>query len=146
VGRGQSYWLLTDLLTFKVTGADTNGAMTVLEVAAGPGAGPPPHIHRECDESFYILEGTFEFTLAGQPFKAGVGEFVYLPKGVLHTHQSSGGVPAKALAMQTPSGVEHFVAEAGKAATDPTTRPVPTPADVERVLGLAPKHGIDVVV
>jgi quercetin dioxygenase-like cupin family protein len=49
-----------------VLGDDTNGAFSVAEVDAGPELGPPPHIHRHADESFYILEGTFDFSLAGQ--------------------------------------------------------------------------------
>jgi len=142
--EGQAYWLLTDLLTFKASGKDTNGALAILEVATGPDPGPPPHIHRHCDESFYILEGTFEFTLDGRAFTADAGSFVYLPKGIVHTHQALKGTKARALATQTPAGIEHFVAEVGQPATDPAKRPEVTPATVERVLGLAPKHGIDV--
>lgn len=144
-GEGNAYWLLTDLHTFKVGGDDTNGALTVAELAAGPELGPPPHIHRDHDESFYILEGTFDFSLAGQAFQAGPGAFVYLPRGVVHTHRAGGGAPARALVIQTPSGVERFIAEAGKPATDPSVRPAP-PAlpELERIVGVAKKYGIDV--
>src|SRR5262245_36047199 len=100
-GEGTSYWLLTDLHTFKVAGDETRGAMTVAELKAGPEIGPPPHVHHHCDESFYILEGIFDFSLAGEPFTAGVGSFVYLPKGVVHTHRAGGGKPARALVIQT---------------------------------------------
>ena len=47
-----------------LVGDDTNGAFTVAELTAGAELGPPPHIHRHNDESFYILEGTFDFSLA----------------------------------------------------------------------------------
>jgi quercetin dioxygenase-like cupin family protein len=144
-GKGNSFWLLTDLHTFKVVGEDTNGAFTVAELTAGPEMGPPPHIHRNADESFYILEGTFEFSLAGQAFTAGAGSFVYLPKGVVHTHQAGGGRPAKALVLQTPAGVERFIAEAGTPAPDVSTRPgPPDQATLERIVGAALKHGIEV--
>src|SRR5205814_10309474 len=56
----------------------------------GPELGPPPHIHRHHDESFYVLDGTFEFSLAGRAFTAGPGSFVHLPKGVVHTHRAGG--------------------------------------------------------
>ena len=69
-GEGKSFWLLTDLHTFKVVGDDTGGAFTVAELTAGPELGPPPHIHRDHDESFYVLDGTFEFSLAGRAFRA----------------------------------------------------------------------------
>lgn len=142
---GTSFWLLMDLHTFKVTGDDTNGAFTVAELTASAEMGPPPHIHRNADESFFITEGTFDFSLAGKTFSAGAGAFVYLPKGVVHTHSAGGGTPAKALVIQTPSGVERFIAEAGKPATDPQVRPAPPGmADFEQIVAIAKKHGIDV--
>ena len=144
-GQGKSFWLLTDLFTFKVVGGDTNGAFTVAEVTAGPELGPPPHIHRDSDESFYILEGTFDFSLAGQAFSAGAGSFVHLPRGVVHTHRAGGGAAAKALVIQSPAGVERFIEEAGKPATDVTARPAPPPmAELERIVAIAQKHRIDV--
>ena len=144
-GEGKSFWLITDLITFKAVGEDTNGAFTVTEVSAGPDIGPPPHIHRHADECFHILEGTFEFSLAGEAFTAAAGSFVYLPKGVIHTHKAGGAGPARALVTQVPSGVEHFIQEAGTPATDPSARPgPPTASDLERVLSAAEKYGIDV--
>ena len=144
-GEGKSFWLLTDLHTFKVVGDDTNGALTVAELTAGPELGPPPHIHRNHDESFYILEGTFEFSLAGQAFTARPGAFVHLPKGVVHTHRAGGGAPARALVIQSPAGVERFIEEAGVPASDPTNRPAPPPlSELERIVAIAQKHGIEV--
>src|SRR5215470_1821139 len=121
-GQGEAYWLLTDLVTFKAVGRDTNNAFTLYEVSAGPEIGPPPHVHERSDETFYVLEGTFDFSLAGRPFSAGPGSFVHLPKGVLHTHKAGGGKPARALVVQSPSGVEAFIKEAGHAATNPAVR------------------------
>jgi quercetin dioxygenase-like cupin family protein len=144
-GEGKSFWLLTDLFTFKVVGDETNGAFSVAELAAGPELGPPPHIHLHSDESFYILEGTFDFSLAGQPFSAGAGAFVHLPKGVVHTHRAGGGAAARALVIQAPAGVERFIEEAGKAATDPSARPAPPELpELEKVVAIAQKYGIEV--
>jgi mannose-6-phosphate isomerase-like protein (cupin superfamily) len=144
-GQGKSYWLLTDLHTFKAVGADTNGAFVAAELMAGPALGPPPHIHRNADETFYILEGIFEFSLAGKAFTAQAGSYVYLPKGVVHTHRAGGGAPAKALVMQVPAGVEHFIMEAGKPAPDTSqTPPVPDMSDLQKIVGIAMKHGIEV--
>jgi quercetin dioxygenase-like cupin family protein len=144
-GEGKSFWLLTDLHTFKVVGEDTNGAFTVAELTAGPELGPPPHIHRNSDESFYILEGRFDFSLAGHEFTAGAGSFVHLPKGVVHTHRAGGGASARALVMQTPAGVERFIEEAGRPAPDPSTRPAPPgTTELQRIVAIAQKHGIEV--
>jgi quercetin dioxygenase-like cupin family protein len=144
-GEGKSFWLLTDLHTFKLVGDDTDGAYTVAELVAGPELGPPPHIHRDHDESFYILEGRFDFSLAGQEFTALAGAFVHLPKGVVHTHRAGGGASARALVIQSPAGVERFIEEAGTPATDPSTRPAPpATTELERIVAIARKHGIDV--
>ena len=144
-GEGKAFWLLTDLFIFKVAGAETHGAISVAEVTAGPEMGPPPHIHRDSDESFYVMEGTFDFSLAGEAFSAGAGAFVHLPKGVVHTHRAGGGAPARALVIQSPAGVEHFIEEAGTPAIDPSRRPAPPAmSELMRIVGIAQKHGIDV--
>jgi len=144
-GEGKSFWLLTDLFTFKLMGSDTGGALTLAELTAQPKLGPPPHSHRDNDESFFILEGTFDFSLAGKAFTASPGAFVHLPKGVVHTHTASSATPAKALVFQSPAGVERFIQEAGRPAMDTSATPnLPERAELERVVGIARKHGIDV--
>ena len=144
-GAGTAYWLLTSLFTFKVTGVETNGSLSVAELEADPALGPPPHIHRLADESFYVLEGTFDFTLNGRPFSAGPGSFIHLPRGVVHTHSAGGGQLARALVIQSPAGVEDFIAEAGSIATDRLRRPAPPDgAALGRIVAIAAAHGIDV--
>jgi quercetin dioxygenase-like cupin family protein len=144
-GEGTSFWLLTDLFTFKVTGDQTGGAFSVAEVDAGPELGPPPHVHRDADESFYILEGRFDFSLAGEAFSAGPGAFVHLPKGVVHTHRAGAGAAAKALVIQSPAGVERFIEEAGTPATNRSTRPAPPGmAELGRIVAIAQRHNIEV--
>src|ERR1043166_8972157 len=144
-GEGKSFWLLTDLHTFKIVGDDTNGAFTVTELTAGPQLGPPPPIHPPHAQRLYVLDGTFEFSLAGRAFTAGPGSFVHLPKGFVHTHRAGGGAPAKALVVQSPAGVERFIEEAGKPAPDPSARPAPPEmAELQRIVAIAQKHGIEV--
>ena len=144
-GQGRSFWLLTDLHTFKVTGKETGGALVVAELSAGPDMAPPPHRHRDNDEAFYVLEGTFDFSLAGSAFSAGAGSFVYLPRGVVHTHAAGGGKPARAIVFQTPAGVERFIEEAGQPAVDPSARPAPPSMEqLQRIVAIAGKYGIEV--
>lgn len=143
--EGKAFWLLADLHRFKIGSESTHGAFVLAEVMAGTEMDPPPHVHHLADEYFYILEGSFDFWLAGHAFSAGPGEFVHLPKRVLHTHKAGGGAPAKALVIQSPAGVERFIAEAGTPATDPSIRPaLPEPAEFVRIIEIAHKHGIEV--
>jgi quercetin dioxygenase-like cupin family protein len=142
---GKSLWLMSDLFTFKVVGDETSGAFSLAEVTAGAEVGPPPHIHHREDESFYVLEGAFEFSIGGRAFTAGAGSFVYLPKGLVHMHRAAGGAPAKAVVMYVPAGVERFIEEAGRPATDlsATPRPPELP-ELERIVAVAQKYGIEV--
>ena len=142
---GKSFWLTTDRHTFKLVGADTNGAFTLIEVIARPEFGPPPHIHHRQDECFYVLEGEFEFTYEGRTFTAGAGSVVHLAKGRVHTHRAAGNRPARALNVTTPAGVEKFIEEAGTPVTDPAAVPAPPamPA-LEKIVAIAVKHGIEV--
>jgi quercetin dioxygenase-like cupin family protein len=143
--EGRSYWLATDLHTFKVVGEDTGGAYALSELTAHPGFEPPPHIHRREDEAYYVLEGEFEFVDDGRAFTAGPGALVYLPRGRLHMHGAAADAPAKALVLVAPAGVEGFIEEAGMAAGDPSSVPSP-PAmpELQRIVETAQKYGIEV--
>jgi quercetin dioxygenase-like cupin family protein len=124
--------------------AQTQGALLVAELTARPEFAPPPHIHQHEDESYYVLNGEFEFMSGGRLFRAGTGSFGHLPRGELHLHRAVAGA-AKALVLVTPAGVEKFIAEAGNAAADPSAVPaVPDMPAVERILSIARNYGIEV--
>jgi quercetin dioxygenase-like cupin family protein len=143
---GRSFWLGTDLHTFKAVGAETNGAFALEELTTHTEFAPPPHIHRREDETYYILEGEFEFMKDdGSTVTAGQGSFVYLPKGRLHMHRNAGDAPARALVLVVPAGVDEFIEEAGQPATDPSSVPPPPEMpELQRIVETAQKYGIEV--
>lgn len=47
--------------------------------------GPPPHIHPSYDETFTVLEGSFDFLLNGKTLRIGEGETIVVKKGTAHT-------------------------------------------------------------
>ena len=55
-GEGKMIPLPGHKVTHKVSGSETNGAYSMLEVELD-GDGPPLHIHKAEDEAFYVLEG-----------------------------------------------------------------------------------------
>ena len=142
---GQAYWLLTDKLTVKLASGDTGGAFALVEIVGQPELGPPPHIHHRQDECFCIQDGTFEFTYEGKTFTASCGSVVHLAKGKVHSHKAVGTKPARALVIYTPAGLENFVMEAGTPVTDPAAVPsVPAMPVIQKIIGIAGKHGIEV--
>ncbi len=146
-GEGMALWWVTDLYIAKRVSEDTDGAFTLFEVTAAPQSPPAPHIHHREDETYYILEGEFEFLDNERTFTAGAGSLVYLPKGRLHSHRNPADVPAKALVLYTPAGnIEKFVEDVSKPAADPASLPPPPEdADIERLVTLAvEKYGFEV--
>jgi quercetin dioxygenase-like cupin family protein len=48
-------------------------------------ASHPPYQHRhDAEEAFYVLEGEAEYRFGGKTIKAGPGDVVFIPSGVLH--------------------------------------------------------------
>ena len=46
---------------------------------------PPPHIHHNEDQAFYLLSGRIEAQLGDQKIPAERGSFLWLPRNVLHS-------------------------------------------------------------
>jgi mannose-6-phosphate isomerase-like protein (cupin superfamily) len=73
-GEGKTLWVLGDLYEFKATGEDTGGTFALWETPTPPGnPGPPPHIHHNDDEVFYLLEGKLELMVEGRANVVGAG-------------------------------------------------------------------------
>jgi len=74
--EGEFVWVVGDLITLKLTSEDTGGAFSLFEGTIPPGGGPPPHVQHREDESFYVLEGEFEFLVGEDTIPAGAGSCV----------------------------------------------------------------------
>ena len=68
----------------------TRGAYSLHEMMKPSGEGPPPHVHDNMEEAFYILEGEFTFVIGGSSLVAPAGSFVLAPRGVMHGFHNSG--------------------------------------------------------
>jgi mannose-6-phosphate isomerase-like protein (cupin superfamily) len=76
---GCTYRILDD-------GAASAGRLAVLVAELAPGwSGPPQHVHREFDESFFVLDGTVRFSAAEDSLLAESGQLVTAPMGTPHT-------------------------------------------------------------
>jgi hypothetical protein len=77
-------------------------------------------------------------------FRAGAGSFVHLPRGVLHSYQNVGTAPARFLTLMVPAGLERFFEEVGKPGTDLSSPPPFEEEDIDRLLEVAPKYGVEI--
>jgi len=106
---GQSFVLRGSRYTVLAPSAGTGGAFSVLRIDLRHGSEPPPHIHHREAEAFYLLGGTMTFNAGTQSLRAGAGDLVYLPRGVLHHYQVSSGT-AQVLLLGVPGGLDRFFA------------------------------------
>ena len=67
-----------DTYTILVSGADTAGRYTLIDMHVPPGGGPPPHRH-DFEEMFTILDGEIELTFRGVSAVATAGETINVP-------------------------------------------------------------------
>ena len=71
--------------TVKISSHASGGALSLLDNTNPAGTYLPPHVHTHEDETFYILEGEFEFQVGGDTVRSGPGATVFAPRGVLIT-------------------------------------------------------------
>jgi quercetin dioxygenase-like cupin family protein len=95
-------------LTFKVTGAESDGSLTAFENEVPPGQGPPLHTHDAEDEAWYVLEGSLRFRIGDEESNAPAGSFVFVPRGTPHAFRNDAEERARILVLFTPSGMESF--------------------------------------
>ena len=125
-------------ITHKISGEDTGGRYSLMEVEL-IGDGPPQHIHKTEDESFFVLEGEIKVLLGERTFIAKSGTFVHSPRGTVHGFYRVEKKNAKLLAMFSPAGFEKFFDEAID--VDVTD----TEAYVAKGKALAKKYNMEIV-
>ncbi len=144
---GRSIWLLGMLVTFKAVSEETGGEYSLYELTVPPQLGALPHIHHAETEAFYVLDGEVEFLKGERTVRAEVGEFVFIPKGVVHGFKNVGQEPARCLGIVTPGGLaEKLLTGLGEPAKAETLPPLPEgPPDVERIARIVSKYDTEMV-
>jgi quercetin dioxygenase-like cupin family protein len=143
--EGRTIAVVGDVYRFLATGDDTNGKYAMFEAIVPPGGGPPPHVHSREEEGFYILEGEITFTINGERVLATAGMFANMPVGTPHSFKNESGKPAKMLISLAPAGLEKMFFEFGLPLAEGTTTALPpTKEEIEKLLAIAPRYGIEI--
>ena len=148
-GAGTSVTFLGELITFKLRGAETAGAYAVHEQVTPAGGGVPfLHTHAT-QETFYVLEGEFEFyglyERGKYAMRATAGTTVHLRARAPHGYRNVGQTPGRMLVVFQPAGnMELLLAEGGIPVADPTAPPAaPAPPDPALLGRLIEKYDIE---
>jgi quercetin dioxygenase-like cupin family protein len=120
---------------FKIDGADTGGALSVVEHPFEVGALVRPHVHTREDEISIVLEGRIGFRSEEQEVVLGEGGYIVKPRNQVHAMWNAGDTPARMIEIITPAGFEGFFR--GFAALNDAG-----PIDLARVAELAAGHGL----
>jgi quercetin dioxygenase-like cupin family protein len=111
----------------------TGGRSATITQVSPPGGGPPPHRHTNEDETFFVLEGEYEFLMNGNWLKVSQGESVHALRGSTHTFRNVGTTDGKMLIFVVPGGFEKYLEEIS---------PLSMPADMEKVIEVSDRYGI----
>ena len=145
--EGEAMFVLGDVVTFKITAADSDNAYFITEIVSVPGGGPAfLHTHVPM-ETFWILEGEYEVygqDEGGEKYSipAPVGAIVHVPGNVPHGFRNVGDTKGKLIAMYAP--VVHqpeFFTEIGVPMESPLDpMPVDQMPSKERILEVLARH------
>lgn len=106
--------------------------------------GLPPHIHRNEDEAFYLLQGEFSFFLENREFVGKPENFIFLPRGVKHSFRNNSDTIGRQIVFVNPSGFKKFFDSAREPVEDDTNLPTPPSKEhIQKVIEEAPKFGIE---
>jgi mannose-6-phosphate isomerase-like protein (cupin superfamily) len=141
-----AYWFYDDLAIVQVSGEETDGRFCLVELLQPPGEWTPLHVHKDSDQTQYVLEGELTLYLPDGSLVVRPGECVNTPMNVPHTERVTSAGPATVLDVNAPAGFDEFVATAAAPAAEltlpPPNRP---PPDVEHLTALAAEHQIEVL-
>ncbi len=124
---------------FKASASNTGGRFDFIVGAFSPMTGPPLHLHREQDDTFYVLEGVLTVQVGREVFDIGPGDFLSVPPGVVRTFDNlhNGDEPVRAVNLMTPGG--HFDM------FDEMARVPPGPRQAEGMHEVAERYGTVIV-
>ncbi len=149
------HWLLGgETITIKVSGKETAGELFIIESSFPPGGGPRLARH-EFIETFYVVEGEFEFTTmedGGEPeaVPAGVGDTVFVPSMAWHGHKNVGASRGRLLTTFATVAIEDLAHLIGQRIEDPANPPAasenpPSEEEQRQAMEIMRKYSIEVM-
>jgi quercetin dioxygenase-like cupin family protein len=130
--------------TSKVTSDRTEGRLFQMLISEGRGAAPPLHIHRDADETIYVIEGELTVFVGDERIEVRAGDFVFGPRGVPHAFLVV-SEEARFLATFAPAGIGAFFAEIAPPVVPGEPRPDPVPVDPVEFASVAGRYAIEIV-
>lgn len=129
----RSFAVFGEPVEILVSGEMTGGLSTTLVQTSPPGGGPPPHVHLNEDETFYVVEGEFELLKDGEWVKCPAGSSCHAMRGSVHTFRNSGKTEGKMLVFASPAGLDRYLEEISV---------LQMPQDAPKLIEVSERYGI----
>ena len=124
-------------VTVKADAQLTGGVVSVLETEEPPGFGPPMHVHHDCAEAFYVLEGEYLMYLEDEEIICPAGTFIFIPQGARHGFRT-GESRGRKLNFYFPASMIGYFDDLASALQRDTVAE-------EELAGIAEAHGMEIV-
>jgi mannose-6-phosphate isomerase-like protein (cupin superfamily) len=142
----RSVWYGGRLITVLATSAETWGRNGVVEIQAWRDRmlDLPLHVQTDASVCCYVADGELAAEVGDRIIRLAAGSSLVIPQGVPHrlTVRSDW---ARLLVIYSPGGFEAFFHEVGEPAERATLPVLPAPVDVERLVTVAARYGVEIV-
>lgn len=126
----------------KLTGEDSGGALSALELHALPQTGPFLHVHHRLDEWYYVLSGDFIFKAGGESHSLPIGGSICLPRDTPHVWANTGAGEGKLILICQPGGFEKFFEEMG---SEMEKGPMDSAGTTQKMKEVMAKYGMELL-
>jgi len=126
--------------TVLLSGRETAGRYSLIDMYVAPGGGPPLHRH-DFEESFTLLEGEIEATFRGETVTVRAGGTIEIPANAPHQFRNRSSMPARLLCICSPAGQENMFQEIG-VVVESRTMPPPELSEAEQAAFKAKAGGL----
>ena len=138
LGEGETLDVLGVTVRVTVSSDESGGSISVFVTENAPRIGPPLHVHRNEDETFFVIDGEYRVRIGEELMTLTAGQSAFLPRGIPHTYANSGTTTGKLLVFATPGGFENFFRDVDALCRAGTASP-------ETLAPVGAKHGLEFV-
>lgn len=136
-GEGRAVTLFAVHFDYKLTSADSAGALAAMEITIPPRTLVKPHSHSREDEFTVVLSGTVGARVGDDVVQAEAGASMVKPRDIPHAMWNAGVEPARVLEILSPGGLEDYFEELDPILTEHAPR-----AEYD---ALADRYGLTIV-